>query len=153
MAAGGNNDRWVSSLASHQVLQLVTTHPTGQLQFPTAYDIIFSLPTSAASIETIMIFAVISVNPENHDALVREIEAKFPADYFQASPDARVFFVSTSGTAKDISDRLGVGQPGGLHSLIVLAVSGYYGIAPMNKWEWIAAKIASPYAPPMAMQI
>ncbi len=99
-----------------------------------------------------MIFAVISLDPQNHDAFVGEIAAKFPADYFQASPDGRVFFVSALGTAKDVSDRLGIGQPAGLKSVVVLAVSGYYGVAPMNTWEWIAAKISSPSAPLMAVQ-
>lgn len=99
-----------------------------------------------------MIFAVISLNPQNHDAFVKEIVTKFPTDYFQASPDGRVFLVSAPGTAKDISDRLGIGEPQGLTSVIVLAISGYYGVAPMNTWEWIAAKIAAPAAPPVVTQ-
>lgn len=97
-----------------------------------------------------MIFAVISLNPQNHDTFVREITAKFPTDYFQASPDARLFLVSASGTAKDVSDRLGIGEEAGLKSVIVFAVSGYYGLAPMDTWEWIAAKITS--SPPMVTQ-
>jgi hypothetical protein len=90
-----------------------------------------------------MIFAIVSLTPLNVDALSGTVIANFPDNYFQVSPDKRIFLVSAAGTAKDVSDRLGISE-GALNSAVVFGISGYYGRAPMNTWEWIAAKLAAP---------
>jgi len=88
-----------------------------------------------------MIFAIVSL--ADNPPLASAIATAYPNDYIQAAPDGRLHFVSDTGTAKDVSDKIGVSE-GTVGSVIVLAVSGYYGRAPMNIWEWIAAKITAP---------
>jgi hypothetical protein len=87
-----------------------------------------------------MIFAIISLVSDKQAQVTAAITSKFPTDHFQAAPDGRLFFVSSSGTAKDVSDALGITE-GNLGSVIVVGVTGYFGRAPVNTWEWISAKI------------
>jgi hypothetical protein len=90
-----------------------------------------------------MIFAIVSFLSENK-ALSEAISANYPDnDFLQATPDTRLYFVTDSGTAKDVSDRLGISD-GAFGSVVVLAVSGYFGRAPINVWEWVAATVAKP---------
>jgi hypothetical protein len=90
-----------------------------------------------------MIFAIVSFISDNQP-LTAAIATHYPNNSFlQATPDARLYFVSDAGTAKDVSDKIGVSD-GALGSVVVLAVSGYFGRAPMNVWEWIAASITKP---------
>jgi hypothetical protein len=88
-----------------------------------------------------MIFALISFEPNK--PLADMLVTTYPGGFFQADSDMRLFFVSDSGTAKDVSDKLEI-TSGSFGSVIVLAVSGYYGRAPMNIWEWLAATVAKP---------
>lgn len=95
-----------------------------------------------------MIFAIISLGPSS-DALIAAISAKFPDNYFHvAPPDGRLFLVSDSGTAKSVSDKLGVTVGGIFGSVVVFGISGYFGVAPVNTWEWIAAKLSAPVPVP-----
>jgi hypothetical protein len=91
---------------------------------------------------TVMIFAIVSFTSPN-DPLATAIATTYPESQLQATPEGSLYFVSDSGTAKDVSDKIGV-SAGTFGSVIVLAVSGYFGRAPMNIWEWIAAKITAP---------
>jgi hypothetical protein len=92
-----------------------------------------------------MIFAIVSF--ASNEPLTTAIATTYPENHLQAAPDGTLYFVSDSGTAKDVSDKIGV-TAGTFGSVIVLAVSGYFGRAPMNIWEWIAAKITAPPKPP-----
>ncbi len=83
----------------------------------------------------IMIFAIVSFTPNK--PLAEALVSAYPGSFFQADDDMRIFFVSRAGTAKDVSDKLAI-TSGAFSSVIVLAVSGYYGTAPLNVWEWIA---------------
>ena len=86
------------------------------------------------------LFAVMG-DPENL-ALAQAIASKFPEDNIQVRPGQ--WFLSGVGTTKDVSDKLGITVGGTSGSAAVVAVSGYYGRASSQVWEWIAAKIGKP---------
>jgi hypothetical protein len=74
---------------------------------------------------------------EDTPALEAKIKELFPNAYLQVEP--RQWFLIGSGTAKDVSERLGI-TSGVSGSGIVISVGGYYGRAGTNVWEWIASK-------------
>jgi hypothetical protein len=73
----------------------------------------------------------------NPAALGVKIAAVYPADHLPIAGSA--WFIVSEGTAKDISDKLAI-TDGPVNGLVV-AVSGYYGRAPSNIWEWLAARV------------
>jgi hypothetical protein len=69
--------------------------------------------------------------------LASVILEKFQNAFMQIAPGQ--WLVSAKATtAQQISDQLGI-TDGTNGSGIVFAISGYYGRAPNNIWEWIAA--------------
>jgi hypothetical protein len=69
--------------------------------------------------------------------LASAVLTKFPNAFIQIAPGQ--WLVSAKGkTAQEISDQLGL-TDGTIGSGIVFAISGYYGRAANNIWEWIAA--------------
>jgi hypothetical protein len=72
--------------------------------------------------------------PEKIKAAMAE---KFPNDNLEVSPGQ--FLVSSSLSAQGVSDSLGISDgPNGAG--IVFAMSGYFGRASTNIWDWIKAK-------------
>lgn len=57
--------------------------------------------------------------------------------HVEASPNQ--WFVSYKGTSKELSDLLGITSNNDGSTGIVVAISGYYGRAPTNVWEFVAA--------------
>jgi hypothetical protein len=86
------------------------------------------------------LFVVVS-DPENAGLGVT-IAQTFPEDYLLLRPGQ--WLIAASGTAREISDKIGLTPSGTTGSGIVLAVSGYYGRGSTQIWEWIAAKIGKP---------
>jgi hypothetical protein len=87
------------------------------------------------AVQAKVIFAVFGAsNPTGLEAV---IASTFPTDYLKIRDGE--WLISAEGTAKDISDRLGIStsQPS---NGIVVSISGYYGRQPTNVWEWIRAK-------------
>lgn len=79
------------------------------------------------------------------DAAASAVALNFPQDNFKVAPN--VWMVAGTGTAQDISARLGMPVTQGVgsnFSAIITLVNGYYGYAPTNIWEWLAAKQAAP---------
>jgi hypothetical protein len=62
----------------------------------------------------------------------------FPDDHIQVH--AGEWLVSTSGTAKDVSDKLQVTPGNDAGAAIVFSMANYYGRATSEIWEWIKAK-------------
>lgn len=54
-----------------------------------------------------------------------------------------MWLIASSGTAQELSNKLGVTE-GDLGSTIIFSTAGYYGRAPSNIWEWIKAKLEAP---------
>jgi sarcosine oxidase gamma subunit len=80
------------------------------------------------------IFAIMA--PDENAALVGALESVYPNKYLRVGPGQ--WLVASQGTATDVSNALGISDgksgPG-----IVVSVSGYFGRANMNIWDWIKA--------------
>ena len=86
------------------------------------------------------IFAVLA-DPQN-TSLAGTIQAMYPGNFIQIRPGQ--WLIAATGTAKDVSDTLMVSPDGGLGPAVILAVSGYYGRANNQIWEWLAANMGKP---------
>lgn len=70
--------------------------------------------------------------------MAKALQEKFPNAHLTIAPGQWLVF--GPGTAKEISDQLGItAESPTINNGIVLAISGYYGRASNNIWEWIAA--------------
>jgi hypothetical protein len=69
------------------------------------------------------------------------IKATFPGNFF--SMGRSQWLVAAEGTAREVSDKLKITgvEPPGITSSVVFSVSGYFGRASSEVWEWIAAKL------------
>jgi hypothetical protein len=86
-----------------------------------------------------LVFAVIPLAPS--PALDTAITNHFPSNSLKVS--ATLWLIAASGTAQELSNRLGA-TDGSLGSTIIFSTAGYYGRAPTNVWEWIRAKLEAP---------
>ena len=85
------------------------------------------------------LFAVLA-DPQNL-VLEQALTSAFPSDHIQIRPGQ--WFVVAPGTAREISDRLGVTPGTTSGAAVIVAVSGYYGRASTELWEWVKAKIGT----------
>jgi hypothetical protein len=80
-----------------------------------------------------------ATSPEAMGASVRR---NFPNNFLEVQSDE--WLISASGTAKDVSDRLGLTpSASSVGTAIVFSMANYYGRAPTEIWEWIKAKAES----------
>lgn len=82
------------------------------------------------------IFAIFRVShPDKmRDALARV----FPNNHLQVKDDE--WLLSASGTARDVSDKLGVTPGNDTGGAIIFSMANYYGRSDTQIWEWIKAK-------------
>lgn len=83
------------------------------------------------------LFAVLL--PKENPELVKIIKQKFPENY-EINPTQ--WIISAKGTVKQVSDTLGVSikeNPTGL--AVVLGISGYWGRASTDLWDWMKVKM------------
>lgn len=89
------------------------------------------------------VFAVFAA--ERPDLLAPKIRSVYSSDAIEL--ERGQWLVSDDGTSQNVCDRLGIitrdangtiGR-GPTGSAMVVAVSGYYGVASANIWEWIRA--------------
>ena len=95
------------------------------------------------------IFVLIMPSPQ--PALASKVQVEFNGN--SLSINETQWLISASGTAQEISTRLGISDPVNPNAVgvgvgIVFATSGYFGRAPSNVWEWIRVKLETP-APPV----
>lgn len=83
------------------------------------------------------IFAIIGQPGENSENLPAAVAREFPASHLEIAP--RTWLIAAAGTPIEVSNRLGV-TDGTNGSAVVLEVTGYYGRASTNIWNWIKAK-------------
>lgn len=83
------------------------------------------------------IFAIFRVqDPERMRARLADV---YPHDHFDLGNNE--FLIAAKGTAKEISDAIGVtGETATAGNAIVLTIESYYGRAASNIWEWIKSK-------------
>lgn len=93
-----------------------------------------------AIVNVATLFAVMS-DPGNQ-AIIHALTESFPDNHIQIRPGQ--WFIAGSGTAKEISDKLKVTPSSESGTAVIVAVSGYYGRASSQIWEWVAAKIGKP---------
>lgn len=88
------------------------------------------------------IFAILLPNPA--PALVSAIKTAYPFDHLSINDTQ--WLVSTTGTAIDLSAKIGVFDPANptapaIGNAVIFATNGYFGRAPSNIWEWIRTKL------------
>ena len=74
--------------------------------------------------------------------LTQALAEKFPGDHILIRPGQ--WFVVSSGTAVEVSDKLEVTPGNATGTAVIAGVSGYYGRANNQIWEWIVAKVGKP---------
>jgi hypothetical protein len=82
------------------------------------------------------IFAVFASG--NPVAIKAALDREYPLDHLDVGTGQ--WLVIGDGTAKDVSDKLGVSD-GVSGNAIIVTTSGYFGRAPNNVWEWLTAKM------------
>lgn len=81
------------------------------------------------------VFAVLM--PVNNATLEQSIEERFKTDALKIRPGQ--WLVAAPGTAKELSDTLGV-TDGSNGSAVIITAASYFGRANPSIWEWIRAK-------------
>ena len=93
------------------------------------------------AIVTIQTLFAVMAEPANQN-LPRVLAQEFPQEHIQIR--AGQWFVVGTGTATDISNKLKITPSNETGPAVVVAVSGYYGRAGSQIWEWVAAKVGKP---------
>jgi|KBSMisStaDraftv2_1062788.scaffolds.fasta_scaffold04396_6 hypothetical protein len=91
------------------------------------------------------IFAILLPTP--NPRLAEAIERNYPGDWL--SLNETQFLVSSSGTAMQVSAKIGIADPNDrqkppIGTAVVFATTAYYGRAPTPVWDWVKAKLESP---------
>ncbi len=81
------------------------------------------------------IFVVFRVH--NQPNMAAALLRVFPQDHMKI--ETGEWLVASPGTAKDVSDRLGVSE-GDTGPAMIFKMSNYYGRASTDIWDWIKAK-------------
>lgn len=82
--------------------------------------------------------------PTPAPAVIEGIKTAYPNDHFSISDTQ--WLVSTTGTAMDVTSKIGVFDPQHptrptIGNAVVFSTNGYFGRAPTNIWEWIKTKL------------
>ncbi len=91
------------------------------------------------------IFAVLM--PTMQPALIERIERTYADNSLRLNETQ--YLISTSGTAIELSTRLGIADPKNPNqaptgSAVVLATTAYFGRAPSTVWDWMKARLEAP---------
>lgn len=85
------------------------------------------------------LFAVLLPKEEGSANLIIKLKAIFPNDNFQITPTQ--WLISAKGTAKEISEKLGIDDETPVGLAIILGIAGYWGRASTDVWEWMRVKL------------
>jgi hypothetical protein len=86
------------------------------------------------------IFVILPKNNAAREAVRQNVETLFPNSLVSGA-----WLVSAAGTSEEISNTLRITGEGTDHtapSVIVFTISGYFGRAPNNVWEWLTEKMS-----------
>ena len=89
-----------------------------------------------------VLYVVLSQRQEMDARLGEAVQTSFPGNSFPLAERGQ-WLVVGEGTAREVSDKIKITgvEPPLIGSSIVFAVSGYFGRASSETWEWIAAKL------------
>lgn len=89
-----------------------------------------------------LLYVVISQRSDMDERLGVAIKTAFPDNSLQVS-DRGQWLIVGEGTAREISNKIGITgiEPPPIGASIVFSVSGYFGRASSEVWEWIAVKL------------
>jgi hypothetical protein len=82
------------------------------------------------------IYAVLSRT--DNPALEARILELFPNDHYKYSPAQ--WFISSQGTAKELSDKIGISDKEQNLSAVILSISHYWGRASTDLWDWMKSR-------------
>lgn len=77
-------------------------------------------------------------DPENQK-IATALATEFPDNHIQIRPGQ--WFLVSSGTAKEVSDKLKVTPGNEVGGAVIVSVNGYYGRTSSQTWEWVASKV------------
>jgi|SRR5580700_5492884 hypothetical protein len=89
-----------------------------------------------------VLYVVLSQRPEMDGRVAEAVKTAFPDSFFQMS-DRGQWLVVGEGTAREVSNKIGITgvEPATIGTSVVFAVSGYFGRASSEMWEWVAVKL------------
>lgn len=89
-----------------------------------------------------VLYVVLSQRAETDARLEQAVKAAFEGNFFKMSERGQ-WLVVGEGTAREISSKIGMSQslPDSPILGTVFSVSGYFGRASSEMWEWIAVKL------------
>jgi hypothetical protein len=86
------------------------------------------------------LYAVMSRDP--NPELATAVETLFPAELHYKFNET-TWIVSGAGTAKDVSDLLGIKRDGLSGAVVFMLTHSYYGVTQTTFWDWIKSSIES----------
>jgi hypothetical protein len=90
------------------------------------------------------LFIVATTSTLSEKALKEKIARHFPYDNYEIGKGQ--WLISYPGIARTLFERLAEGDQGSIVDTVTFGISGYYGYASQELWEWIAAKSKGRYA-------
>ena len=85
------------------------------------------------------IFAVFAAS--SPDKLAPTIASTFPDAHLSVGVGQWLLIGPSTMTTQELSAKLGLVEPEAASNAIIVSVSSYFGRAPLNVWEWLAAKM------------
>ena len=81
------------------------------------------------------IFAVIKQSGPNSEKLAAAVATHFPQQHYDLGNGT--WLVAATGTASDVSAKLGITPEGAEGSAVILEIASYYGLANPAIWTWV----------------
>ena len=76
---------------------------------------------------------------KDHPNLVAKLQTSFPENHLKVANGQ--WIVSSLGTAKEVSDILGISEGEAGTTGIVCTIGNYFGRASSDIWEWMASRL------------
>ena len=77
----------------------------------------------------------------NFEKIGQALKEKYPDDHYSLATGQ--WLLVTEGTAKSVSDSLGI-TDGATGTAVIVLFTSYFGRASTQVWEWLAAKMGTP---------
>ena len=84
------------------------------------------------------LYSILS-DPEN-SALTDAIKREFKDNWFDFEDGQQFVAANDPSTAREVYEKLDGKNDVDIGSVVILSISGYYGYASANLWEWMASR-------------